>query len=70
MAVGNSSETNSHMRRVTGDDDNYHNYRLPELDPANERNQILSREIEHHSYKSIGRDHQSEILQSMTRSCV
>jgi hypothetical protein len=69
MAAEKSSETNWHTRRVTCDDGNYHDYRPRLFDLANERNRIRSREIEHHSYKSIERDHQSENLQSMTRSC-
>jgi len=68
MAVEKTSENNSRTRRVTGDDENYHDYRPRLFDPANERNRIRSREIEHHSYKSIERDHQSENLQWMTRS--
>jgi len=62
MAAEKSSETNSHTRRVTGDDENYHDYRPRLFDPANERNRIRWREIEHHSYKSIERDYQSENL--------
>ena len=68
MAAEKSWETNSRTRRVTGNDETYHDYRPRLFDPANERNRIRSREIEHHSYKSIERDHQSENLQSMARS--
>jgi len=68
MAAEKSWETNSRTRRVTGNDETYHDYRPRLFDPANERNRIRSREIEHHSYKSIERDHQLENLQSMTRS--
>jgi hypothetical protein len=68
MAADKTSGTNSRTRRVTGDDDNYHDYRPRLFDPANERNGIRSKEIKHHSFKSIERDHQSENLQSMTRS--
>jgi len=68
MAAEKSSETYSRTSRVTGDEDNYHDCRPRLFDPANERNRIRSREIDHHSYKSMERDHQSENLQSMTRS--
>jgi len=68
MAAEKSTETNCRTRRITGDDDNYHDYRPRLFDPANETNRIRSREIKHHSYKSIERDHQSENLQSMARS--
>ena len=43
MAAEKSSETICHTRRVTGDDDSYHDYRTPLFDPANERNRIRSR---------------------------
>jgi hypothetical protein len=43
MAAENSSGTNSRTRRVTGDDDNHYDSRLPLLNPANERNRIRSR---------------------------
>jgi hypothetical protein len=68
MAAEKSSGTNSRTRRVTGDDDNYHDYRPRLFDLAYERNRIRLKEIEHHSFKSIERDHQSENQQSMTRS--
>jgi len=34
MAAKKSSETNSRTRRVTGDDENYHDYRPRLFDPA------------------------------------
>jgi len=68
MAAEKISEANSHTRRVTGDDENYHDYTARRFDPANERNRIQSREIEYHSHKSMERDHQLENLQSMTGS--
>jgi len=66
-----SSETNLHMRRVTGGkDDNCHEYKPRLFDPANVRNRIRFDifEFEQHSYKSIERDPQLENLQSMVRS--
>ena len=61
MAAEKSSETNSRTRRLTGDDDNHHDYRPRVFDPANERNRIRSRYwVEHHSYESIECDHQPE----------
>jgi len=36
MAAEKSSETDSRKRRVTGDDDNYHDKRPRLFDPANE----------------------------------
>jgi len=43
MVAEKSSETNSRTRRVTGDGDNYHDYRPRLYDPAIERNRIRSR---------------------------
>jgi len=68
IAAEKSSETNSRTGRVTGDDDKYHDYRLQLFNPAYARNWIRLRAIEHHSYRSIQRDHQSENQPSMARS--
>ena len=68
MAAEISSGTNSRMRRVTGDDDNSHDYRPRVINPANEGIQIRLRQIDHHSYKSMECDHRSENQQSMTES--
>jgi len=38
-----SSESNSRMRRITSDDDNYQDYSLRLFELANERNRIRSR---------------------------
>jgi len=38
MAAEKSTETICHTRRVTGDDNSYHDYRTRRFDPANERN--------------------------------
>jgi len=43
MAAEKSSEANRRTRRVTGDGDNYHDYRPRLFDPANERNRIRPR---------------------------
>jgi len=40
MAAEKSSETNWRTRRVTGNEDNYHEYRTRRFDPAYERNRI------------------------------
>jgi hypothetical protein len=68
MAAEKSLETNRRTRRVTDDDDNYHDYRPRLFEPANERNRIRSRYwVEHHSYESIECHHQPEKLQWMKR---
>jgi len=68
MAVKNDAETNSSTRRITGGDNSYHDNTPRLFDLANEENRIRSREIEHHSYKSIERNYMSENLQSMKLS--
>jgi len=61
MAAEKSWETNSRMRRVTSDNDNYQDYRPRLLDPANERNRIQSTYwVEYQSYESIECDQKPE----------
>ena len=68
-APGLSSETNWRIVGVSGDDNNYHDYRPRQFDPANERNRNWLRVwVEPHSYESIKCDHQPEKLQ--WRRCI
>jgi len=60
-----SSETNWRTRRMTGNDDNYHD--LPDATSRScqqEKSHTIDLiEVEYNSYQSIDHDHQPEMLQ-------